>query len=812
MNQKIIYAIVAMLLPLFASAVDVTGRVVATNSEPEAYATVRMFAVEDSTKTVAHSVTDDSGAFALQIESKGDYRLIVSSVGKRSIDRPVVVSSSNVDLGVIVIEDAAEQLGEVEVVARKPLVKKEIDRIGYDVQADEDSKTATVEEILRKVPMVSIDGDGTIKIKGSTDFKIYKNGRPNNSFTNNAKDIFKAIPASMIKKIEVITDPGAREDAEGVGAILNIVTIENSSIAGVMGNVSASMNTNNAYPQANAFITSNFGKLAISANGGYVNQSRKMSHQSTHTTQNFVQTGNSLVSDSETETYGNIGFWGLEGSYELDSLNLFTLEFGGFSYGVKADQTASASMFSPTNELIYKYTANSYLPSVTYLDFNGNFNYQRLTRLKGESITLSYQISNNNNNTDSETSYSDVVNFPASYDGINTLQKLHFLEQTAQIDWTRPIATHSVFSLGGKFIHRKNHSNTTNEYVGENTTHSDFNHLTTIAAAYFDYRLSLGKWNARAGLRYEYSRLRAKFLDQSQPDFASHLNDWVPNASVMYVINDANTIKASFSTRINRPGISFLNPNVTVYPNSESSGNPDLKSIHYRSVDLNYAYHSMKFNLDATLSYSFANNTISSVCKVDENDYSVTTYGNVGSSRALQLSLFAQWNISTKSSLMLNFSGGHKRLTIPDVENSRWGGDAYLRYAQTLPWKLRLEAYLYYRHGELNDVYSYTEGVIGSLMHGLSLQRSFLKEDRLTVRLQAMNPIAFNNGMRWSIVNDRGDYTGRSLTQMDGTSYISATVSYRFGSVKGMVKKTKVEISNDDLQGGTSAPSTNGGM
>ena len=109
--------------------------------------------------------------------------------------------------------------------------------------------------MLRKVPMVSVDPDGTIKIKGSGDFKIYKNGRQNNSFTNNAKDIFKSIPAAMIKRIEVITDPGAREDAEGTGMILNIVTMENTVIKGVMGNAGLNYPTTSTVPSPKIWLT-----------------------------------------------------------------------------------------------------------------------------------------------------------------------------------------------------------------------------------------------------------------------------------------------------------------------------------------------------------------------------------------------------------------------------------------------------------------------------------------------------------------------------------------------------------------------------
>ena len=137
-----------------------------------------------------------------------------------------------------------KELEGVEVKAQRQLIKQEIDRIGYDVQADEESKTLTVTDMLRKVPMVTVDGDGNISVKGNGDFKIYKNGHLDPSLTKNAKEILKAMPASMVKRIEVITDPGAREDAEGVDAVLNIVMMETSKMHGMTGNVKVTYNIN----------------------------------------------------------------------------------------------------------------------------------------------------------------------------------------------------------------------------------------------------------------------------------------------------------------------------------------------------------------------------------------------------------------------------------------------------------------------------------------------------------------------------------------------------------------------------------------
>ena len=135
------------------------------------------------------------------------------------------------------------QLQDVEVVTMRQLVKTLDDRLSYNVQADPEARTSTLLDVLRRVPLVSVDGQDNVRVNGSSSFKIYKNGHPDPALSSNPKEVLRAMPASVIKRIEVITEPGARYDAEGATAILNIVTVEGMRIEGVNGTVSASINT-----------------------------------------------------------------------------------------------------------------------------------------------------------------------------------------------------------------------------------------------------------------------------------------------------------------------------------------------------------------------------------------------------------------------------------------------------------------------------------------------------------------------------------------------------------------------------------------
>ena len=188
-----------------------------------------------------------------------------------------------------------QELEGVTVKAQRQLIKQDIDRVGYDVQADEESKTQTVLDMLRKVPMVTVDGEDNIKVKGNSSFKIYKNGHLDPSLTKNAKEILKSMPASMVKRIEVITDPGAREDAEGVNAILNIVMMDGRSFNGVTGGVNTSYSTTKA-PSINGNMTTQFGKAIVSIDAGYNKMTEKSSESIRDTERTYLESGRTLKS------------------------------------------------------------------------------------------------------------------------------------------------------------------------------------------------------------------------------------------------------------------------------------------------------------------------------------------------------------------------------------------------------------------------------------------------------------------------------------------------------------------------------------
>ena len=197
------------------------------SNEGEPYSTIRISLKNNPAKPVKLAVTGADGRFDERLAVPGTYLIHFTSVGKSPVQKEFSISANrrNVDLGKILIAEATEMLKGVEVVAQKPLVKAEIDKVTYSIEDDPDSKTNTTLEMLRKVPLVTVDGEDKIQVNGSSKFKVHVNGKPNNMMSNNPTEVLRSMPANSIKSIEVITEPGAKYDAEGVAGILNIITI-----------------------------------------------------------------------------------------------------------------------------------------------------------------------------------------------------------------------------------------------------------------------------------------------------------------------------------------------------------------------------------------------------------------------------------------------------------------------------------------------------------------------------------------------------------------------------------------------------------
>lgn len=697
-------------------------------------------------------------------------------------------------------------LKEVVVEGVRKYVKSDIDKLTYDVQADEESKTKSVLDMLRKVPLVTVDGQDKIRVKGQTAFKIYKNGHPDPSFSSQSvEQILKSMPASSIKKIEVITDPGAKYDAEGTTYILNIVMNDGTNMRGVSGNVSAETNQHGGV-RSGVNITAQTGKFVFAVNYSLIHLMPKDQKNKSASASFYKDSGESLYHTFQSQCRLNVHVVDFSASYDIDSLNLLSMSLGGYYYNVRKGDVAdgTTSRFDAAMQPLYSYDEHYAMLRNDYYNFNGRVDYQHKTHREGEVLTLSYMGSTTRQNDNMGHTFSNMVNMPVGYDAYKQYQEEKFFEHTWQADYVRPLGKNNTLEGGAKYIYRLNKSNTLMDYsTDDNDLHNRFKHTTQVAAAYAEWLGKYGKWSTRAGLRYEYSYMHASYPDGSGTSFHKSLSDWCPSASVQYNFDDDNNLRFNYGTSINRPGISYLNPARISTPTSLTYGNPDLNSAMTHILALTFT-HTGKVTFNISPAVYITNDLIDDINFVSKG-IDVSTYGNVVHEHNFWMTYYLQVNPWKGADLSFNGGTGHSLEKNPSVGTgglslSGWSGNGSLNLSQKLPWELMLSMGGGLNYGrEPETVYGYGGHYVWNY---ISLQRSFLKDNRLTVRLEGYNLLHPNTNIISHTV--QGDTTGWNRWEHDNRQY-GISISYRFGKLNASVKHTDKTIENNDVVGGMKA-------
>jgi hypothetical protein len=403
--------------------------------------------------------------------------------------------------------------------------------------------------------------------------------------------------------------------------------------------------------------------------------------------------------------------------------------------------------------------------------------------------------------TDQENTYSDLVNAPFRYTGSLQTERERFTEHTFQADWLRPLGKGHQLEIGTKYIYRNNNSHNTQNFTGiDMLTDNEFEHTTRVLAGYADYIYNHKKWSARAGLRYEYSYMKGQYPDGKGDTFDKHLSDWVPQASLKYQLTDAQSLKLSLTTSINRPGISYLNPAVVTSPTSVHYGNANLVSSHTQRISLIYSYILPKLTLQIAPAYNYSSEGISTI-QTARNDIRYTTYDNILRYRRFSVEQYVQWKPFDGTTVVINNNLRYEHYENPNLgyRTFGWSDNFYANLSQKLPWKLLLYMAAYGKIGHSpNGIYYMQHSYQG---YYFSLQRSFLKDNRLTVRFGANAP--FNKYWTTEAETVNGDYRDFQQSWNNARSF-TLSVTWRFGSLKASVKKAEHSIDNDDVVGGIS--------
>ena len=784
----------------YAQTSTIKGMVVdSLTSQGEPYVTIRVYKERKSNKPLAMWVTNIDGTFAHTVNGQGNFFISFSSMGRKDIIRNVQLSATGgeIDLGKLLIQDNAKQLKGVEVVAQKPLVKMETDKMAYDVQADNDSKASTVLDMLRKVPMVIVDGQDNITVNGQSSFKVYVDGKPSVMFSSNPSQVFKAMPASMVKSIEVITNPGAKYDAEGVGGVLNIVmnASANSKMNknGYNGNVSLTAAAIGL--RLSSFISGQQGKFSYSAN--IMNNRGRVKGVETEM-ERIASDGSRMIYNQTGSTRMPFTMANVSLGYEIDSVSNVNATLGVTQFEMNNDGHPTTTFtggsygtgFSYSNAMTMKNVNNSY---------NGSLDYQRfLNRNRTSSITLSYLFTTSPARSENRRIYDPVsalVTIPLA--DLYSEAKTRGTEHTLQVDYITPLSKTQQLNTGVKYINRRSTSDSRfYDIVGSVEQYDpaksvNYKNLQSVLAEYAEYKVTLKNVSAKAGLRYEHTWESVDFVLGAGSNFKKNYGNLVPSASVTYNLSPTKNIGVNYGMRITRPGITYLNPYVDrSNPTIIIYGNSDLEVEKTHNINLVYNTFSRKFMANFTLGTIFANN------KIEEYSFMQSgilnrTYGNIVQSKSFNFNTFMNYSLSKNTRIMLNLNLEYADLKSAQLNqhNSGWMATAFLGVQQTLPWDLKWN---------VNLTGSTTRYTLQGYQTGNNMLISTLSKslfnDKLSLSLLYLAPLTGKLKIDQYSKGHDFETTTRIRIPLQNLMF---TVSWNFGNTKKTFQQRSSKITND---------------
>ena len=768
-----------------------------TLGESEPFATVRVFKAGKTEKPVAMFLTDENGQFSQEVKGKGRFDIVFSSVGKEDLKKTIELEGKGVlNLDTLYIKESATMLKGVEIVAQKPLVKMDVDKMSYNVAEDEDAKAYTVLDMLRKVPMVTVDGQDNITVNGSSSFKVYVDGLPNVMFSSNPSMVFKSMPATAVKSIEVVTNPGAKYDAEGAAGILNIVMNKQNpqaaqSMNGYNGTVRASVG--NKQLGGSVFINGQQGKFSYSAN---VMTSYNKPGNTTTETEQVQENGATQLLTSENDLKTPFTMGNLTLGYQIDSMSVLNLTAQVNSMNIKTTGTSLTTLSGYGNDFSYGSTTEMKNKRTS---FSGSLDYQRFfNQDHTKSLALTYQLNYSPAKTEMTNNFNVVSDYIDLTDRYSD-NKNNTTSHTFQVDYTTPIGKGQTLSLGGKL--QLHDATADSKYylkgVYDPTSSSDYEYKNSILAGYGEYAGNFNKLGVKAGLRYEYTWQDVEYHLGNGEDFKKTYGTLVPTASLQYTLSQGSNLGLTYNMRISRPGITYLNPYVDkTNPIALTYGNPELDVEKSHNFSLVYNLFNPKLMVNLNLHHNFMDNAIAQYSFYDSNNLLNTTYGNVVKTQQTGLSGYVNY-LATKNTRLF-FNGGlnytDMRSDVLAQSNSGWTANAMIGLQQTLPWDLKLSAFA------ITSTKSYSlQGWNGgfNLLTG-SLSKSLLK-DKLTLSVSGV--VGLNKGGKLNIESRSSGKDFTSHTNVKVPIYgVTFTVSYTFGNSKIRAKQHTNRVQDDFIE------------
>lgn len=807
----------------------ISGKLIdSTTNKAVEFASVAVY--DKNNKVVDGAMTDMNGSFTVKNLAKGTYKVVGSFIGyKNTVVSKVEIKANKeeVNVGNLIMSTDTKVLGEVTVTGQGSLIEDKVDRLVYNADKDITSKGGTAEDVLRKVPMLTVDMDGNVQMRGSGNIKVLINNKPSSILASNVADAIKQIPADMIKQVEVITSPSAKYDAEGTAGIINIITKKNN-LQGLTGFLNAGAGVRGA----NAFGNVNLRKKKIGTalNFGGNSSYNTPGDGSTERSSSVRGIETKFIQSDKNDVRRLFANSQLTIDYDINPKNSMSLSarYGLGNFNTNGLQTSLLQNITGT--ILQQFTQDS-------KNIRGNksidvdFNYTKTFKEQGHELALLAQHGRNVRVTDFTN---DLLGMPfnkSNNDGING-------ETTLQLDYTYPFKK-NIFEIGAKYINRDvtsnfdffNYNNQTGQYVIQSNRTNNFSYNQDVASAYSTFTISLPKkWGIKAGVRYENTQITAKFQTSDKPITIPSYENVIPSVSVSKDFPKNHKVRASYTQRIQRPSLEFLNPFVNYSdPLNISYGNPLLKPELSHSFELNYSTYFKANSINVSVFRRFTDNNITSIRSVNEQGITTSTFDNIGKTNFYGGSVF----INLQPTKSLRVGGGTNitnnllsgtivipvlqadktyKSTVVAISNEGWNASVNFNasYTFTKGWGAQAFGFMGSRQIQL-------QGYQGSFRYyNLGLKKDF-KNKKGSFTLGLDNP--FTKSLK--ISSESSDPTYKSVSVRNiynrGARF---SINYMFGKMDfsgGNMFRSKKKVSNDDAKAGegdgaaTQQPAAGGG-
>jgi ferric enterobactin receptor len=780
----------------------ISGKVTdAVSKQPVDYATVSLFQ-QGSTSPFNGMSTDPKGNFSLNNITAGDYKLTIDFLGykRHTIEHVIVTDGGNLALGNVLLEPVQNQLKGVDIVAKAPIIENRIDKMVYNAANDLTAQSGAAIDVLKKVPQVTVDIDGNVELQGNANIRFLINGKPSSIFGASLADALQAIPGSQIKSIEVITSPGAKYDAAGTGGIINII-LKDSKVQGINGSVNLTAGTRQENGSLNLNARKgNFGVNAFFSGNAMLNSTVLTTNDrtSTNTAGDVTHLFQKGSSDSKRSGYqSGINFnWSITPKDELTASVGFD-HFGNHNNGLtNQQQTITDATGNILSDILSLRNSDSKFSAYST---DLSLDYKKTFKKEGQELEILVTTSNSKN-TSNYFQQQDYLNNDAITTGIRGNNPGNDRETNISVDYTHPVTKTFTIEGGAKAVleNLKNVTKTDSlladgSYISNADQSYAFNYKRNIYAVYLSTSASLFKnfLDVKLGLRNEYTNTSTDYGGVVIPGY----NTLAPSAVISHKISPTQSVKLSYSYRIERPDYGEINPFYNISdPNNISTGNPNLKPEKSNSFELGY---NQSFNSGANFyigSFYRRNNddiqqftTPYDFLTINGKEYTnvlLSQRANLGTQTSIGGNIFASVPVTSKLNLRSNIFLVSRNNNAPGINNiTAFQYRFNLNASYQFPSNFMAEAF-----GNYNSSSRTLQGTRPKFFwYNIAVRKQFW-DKKASIGLVASNP--FSKYIDQYSTTSGPTFNQSSLRQLPFRSF-GITLSYKFGKLEFSKNKDK---------------------